>query len=154
VLSGGNYYSTSGLGNTIVTGNSTLVLPNGYNIGTLTIAPGGSLTLYVGGTSMTLDGNQVINQQGLAQDLIIYAANSVTNISFSGNAAFTGVVVAPNATANLNGGGKDGVDYSGALMVNSVTMNGHWNFHYDVALSRVPSPGRYVANSWQEVPVP
>lgn len=151
VLSGGNYYSTIGLGNTIVTGPSTLVLPNGYSIGNLTIAPGGSLTLYVGGTTLTLNGNQVINEQGLAQDLIIYAATSVTTVSFSGNAAFTGVIVAPNATATMNGGGNDHVDYSGALMVNSVTMNGHFNFHYDVALSRVPSPGRYVAHSWTEL---
>lgn len=151
VLSGGNYYSANGLGNTIVTGPSTLVLPNGYSISTLTIAPGGSLTLYVGGTTLSLAGNQVINQEGLAQDLIIYAATTVTSVSFSGNAAFTGVIVAPNATATMNGGGNNEVDYSGALMVNSVTMNGHFNFHYDVALSRVPSPGRYVAHSWTEL---
>jgi hypothetical protein len=154
VLSGGNYYSTTALGNTIVTGNATLVLPNGYNIGNLTIAPGGSLTLYVGGTTLALNGNQVINEQGLSQDLIIYAAPTVTTVSFTGNAAFTGVIVAPNATATMDGGGNNQVDYSGALMVNSVTMNGKFNFHYDVALSRVPSPGRFVAKTWQEIPVP
>jgi hypothetical protein len=155
VLSGGNYYTTGQLGNTIVTGNSTLVMPNGFNInGTITIAPGGSLTLYVGGTTFSLSGNQVLNQNGLAQNFIVYCAPTVTSVSFSGNAAFEGVIVAPNATATMNGGGNNAQDFSGAIMANSVRMNGHFNFHYDVALSRVPSPGRFVANSWREIKVP
>lgn len=153
VLSGGNYYSAAGLGNTIVTGNSTLVLPNGYSIGNLTIAPGGSLTVYVGGTSMTLSGNSVINQDGLAQNLIIYCAPTVTTVSYSGTTSFEGVIVAPEATVTMNGGGNN-VGFSGAIMANNVIMNGHYDFHYDVALSRVPSPGRYIANSWQEIAVP
>lgn len=153
VLSGGNYYSATGLGNTIVTGNSTLVLPNGYSIANLTIAPGGSLTIYAGGTSMSLSGNNTINADGLAQNLIIYAAPSVTTVSFSGTSSFEGVIVAPDATVTLTGGGNN-VGISGAIMANSIVMNGHYNFHYDVALSRVPSPGRYIANSWQEISIP
>ncbi len=152
VLSSGDYYATS-LGNTIITGPVTLVEPNGYNIGNLTIAPGGSLSLYLGGTSFSLDGNSVVNEPGLAQDLIIYCAPSVTSFSLGGNAAMAAVVVAPNANVSLHGGGNNETDFSGAIMANNITLNGHFNVHYDVALSRIPSPGRYILSSWTEIPV-
>jgi choice-of-anchor A domain-containing protein len=133
-------------------------MPSGYNISQLTIAPGGSLTLYLGpgagGSAIAIAGNTIINEEGLAQNLIIYCTPSVTSLSFSGNAAFTGVIVAPNANVTMNGSGSTASDYTGALMCNTVTMNGHFNFHYDVALSRVPSPGRWIANSWQEISAP
>ncbi len=150
---GSTYYDAGALGNTVVTGNNvTLVMPNGYSIGTLTIAPGASLNLYVGGTSFSVSGNGVINEPGVAGSLIIYAAPSVTSFSLGGNAAMAAVVVAPNANVTLHGGGNNLTDFSGAIMANNITLDGHFNVHYDAALGRIPSPGRYILKSWQEVP--
>lgn len=155
VLSSGYYVANSEMtGTTIVTGPVTLVMPNGYNIDNLVIAPGGSVVVYSGGTSLTLSGQGIINQPGLAQNLMIYCTPSVTSIAFSGNAGLNAVIVAPNANVTLSGGGNNNTDFSGSIMANSVTLHGHWNFHYDVALSRVPSPGRYILSSWTEVTVP
>jgi hypothetical protein len=37
-------------------------------------------------------------------------------------------------------------------MVNRVTMNGHFNFHYDEALGRMPGGGRFLVTQWDEIP--
>jgi hypothetical protein len=51
----------------------------------------------------------------------------------------------------MNGGGNSNQGFSGALMVGSVTMNGHFNFHYDEALGRMPGNGRVLITSWNEL---
>jgi hypothetical protein len=38
-------------------------------------------------------------------------------------------------------------------MVNTVTMNGLFKFHYDEALGRLPASGRYLISAWDEVPI-
>lgn len=134
VLYGGNYFSASPLGNTIVTGPSTLVLPNGYSIASLTIVPGASLTLYVGGTSVSISGNNILNQAGLPGDLIVYCTSNVTSIAFLGNTAFSGVLVAPSAFAMFSAGGATQISFSGAIIINSLVVNGHAAFHFDEAL--------------------
>ena len=69
------------------------------------------------------------------------------------NAAFVGVVVAPNADVQLNGSGDPThpTDFIGCLMANTVTMNGHFNFHYDEALGGNPAFGRFLITSWNEI---
>ena len=99
---------------------------------------------------MTINGNGVINTPGVPANFIVYAATNVTSLTFNGNGTFTGVIVAPGANATLNGGGHGDEDFSGALMANSVTLHGHFKFHYDEALSRRPGDARYLAKSWKE----
>ncbi len=163
VIASGDYYYTGNLsGNTIVVGTARLVLPDGLNMAShdsITIANGGSLVAFVGGTSLSLSGNSsgnisdggVINMQGYPANFAVYAASTVTSVSFSGNGQFSGVLVAPNADATMNGGGKYDNDFEGALVVNSVTMNGHFKFHYDEALSKAPILGRLLITSWDEI---
>ena len=150
----GDYYATSLSGKTLVLGAARLVLPNGLNMGggdSITIDSTGSIQVYAGGTSCAVSGKGVINQPGLAEKFILYCAPTVTSFSLNGNAGFTGVLVAPNVNISMNGGGSSTIDFVGALIVNSVTMNGHFNFHYDEALGRLAANGRYLVTSWKEV---
>jgi len=158
VLGNGDYYvsDASGLsGTTIVTGNARLVMGNGLNMSgndQMTIAPGGGLQMYSAGDTVTIGGNGVLNKTGNAANFMFYGTPSVTTLNFNGNGEFTGVLVMPNANTKMNGGGYDVNDFVGSLMVNSVQMNGHFNFHYDEALARVPSNGRFLITSWNEIP--
>jgi hypothetical protein len=155
-----NYVSSALTGNSIVLGsNVKLVLPNGlsgaenlfFNY-TDNVNPG--LTVYAGGTSASINGNQYINPSGFAGSLIVYCAPTVTSFTLNGNGQFTGVLVAPNANLDLNGGGNSEQDFSGSLMVNNVRLNGHFKFHWDEALGNMKSDNdaRFLAKSWNEIP--
>jgi hypothetical protein len=155
-----NYVSSALNGRTIVMGpNVTLVLANGltgaeqlfYNY-TDNINAG--LTVYSGGTSCSISGNQYINPSGFAGSLLIYCAPTVTSFTLNGNGQFTGVLVAPNADLAMHGGGNSEQDFCGSLMVNSVRLNGHFKFHWDEALGRMNSGNnaRYLVQSWNEIP--
>lgn len=135
-----NYYTATDLsGTTYVTGsNVVLALPNGLNMSggdTFTVGRGGNIVVYSGGTSCTIGGNGVLNQAGYAADFLLYAAPSVMSLNVSGNGGFSGVLVAPNANASINGGGSSLTHFYGSLMVNSLTLNGSVFFHYDESLS-------------------
>ena len=154
IIGNGDYYASSLSGSTIVTGKGRLVLPNGLNMANgdgITIAQGGSIQIFSGGTGITIGGKGVMNGSGYAGNFIVYCALTVTSFTFNGNGEFTGVLVAPNANLTMNGGGFSRQDFTGALMVNSVTMNGHFNFHYDEALARLGDNGRFKIKTWQEV---
>ena len=121
----------------LVKGNVRLVVANNATVNDLTIASDGKLEMYVGGTSLTLSGNNSMNKNGYAQRLIIWCTDSVTSMSMSGNAGFTGCIYAPNAVMALNGGGMNNFDFIGSLLIKSITMNGHFSFHYDEALKNL-----------------
>ena len=150
-----NYYVSSALnGQSIVLGpNVVLALPNGMTgAENLTINPGANILLCAGGTSFTAAGNQIINPNGYAGSFVVYCAPSVTSFTLAGNGQFTGVLVAPNADVSLKGGGNNNEDFCGMLMANSLTMNGHFSFHYDEALLASASNLRFLITSWNEIP--
>jgi hypothetical protein len=160
IMYGGNNYVANALsGQTIVlknpnngSANVTLVMPNGMTgVETITMGQGANILIYSGGTSFSAAGNQIINPYGNAASFIVYCAPSVTSFSLAGNGAFTGVLVAPNAAVALKGGGNNNQDFSGSLIANSITLNGHFSFHYDESLSSASSNGRYLVTSWNEV---
>ncbi len=138
---------------TLIAGpNACLVLPNGLaGSEDFTIAQGAGVLIYAGGTSLSVSGNQVLNPNGFAGSFVVYCAPSVTSFTLNGNGEFTGVLVAPNADLKLNGGGNSDQDFCGAMMVNSIRLNGHFKFHYDEALKRMPSNGRFLITSWDEI---
>ncbi len=107
--------------------------------------------MYCGGTSCTVGGNGVLNQAGYAEDFILECTPSVTTFNFNGNGEFIGVLVAPEANMNLNGGGHLNTDFIGSIMMNSIGMNGHFSFHYDEALGRLNNNPRILVTSWDEI---
>jgi hypothetical protein len=114
------------------------------------IAPGASLKLYIGG-STSLSGNGIFNYTLDASKFMYYGLPSNTSISISGNAAFTGVIYAPSANVTLNGGGVTNYDVVGAIVANTCTMNGNFEFHYDERLGRSQVLAKYTVASWREI---
>jgi hypothetical protein len=155
VLINGDYLAPAITGSVYVQGKARLVLPNGLNMSggqTFQLGPNGSIQIWAGGTSVTVSGNGVINPSGFSGNFILYCTDTVTSLALNGNGEFTGVLVAPNAHIDMNGGGNADEDFIGCLMVKSVKMNGHFKFHYDEALGRMPMQGRFLITSWDEIP--
>jgi len=155
VIRNGDYYTTDDLhGSTIVLGTARLVLPNGLHmtgVDQIVIALGGKLGVFAGGTSCTVGGNGVLNLAGYAEDFILECTDTVTSFTFDGNGEFIGVLVAPNADMALNGGGHVNNDFIGAVMMNSIALNGHFSFHYDEALEDLKNNPRLLITSWDEI---
>lgn len=155
ILESGKYYLSGTLsGKTYVNGQAQLVCAGGISMSgndVLKIAPGASLTNYVGGSSVNIGGNGVINASGNAANFICLCAPTVKSLSIGGNGEFCGVVVAPEAVTQLNGGGSSDMDFIGCLMIKSIKLNGHYKFHYDESLGNMGGNGRFLIKSWDEI---
>src|SRR6266542_2943829 len=98
----------------------------------------------------SLGGNGVQNQ-GDAMSFIYWGLNSNTTLSFGGNSTFTGVIYAPYADFKLGGSGGDNYDFVGASVSKTVTMTGHFHFHYDESLARLFPVKQFVVYSWSDI---
>jgi hypothetical protein len=67
-----------------------------------------------------------------------------------GNAAFTGILFAPDAELSIGGGGSDSIDFLGAIIARIVKVNGSMTFHFDEATTRLGSRG-FIASRWDEL---
>lgn len=159
VLGGATYQmnslSLSGNNAMLITGNAVLYVVGDVDIsgnGGVIIAPGASLTLYVGGTTTKVTGSGIINEGGNAMNFQYWGLPSNKNIELGGNAGFTGTIYAPSANLQLNGGGSSTVsDFIGASISKTAKLNGNFNFHYDESLKRIGPFRGYVATSWNEM---
>jgi hypothetical protein len=52
---------------------------------------------------------------------------------------------------DLNGSGATQTDFIGASVSKTVSMNGHFNFHYDEALKKLGPPRGFIVTSWDEM---
>ena len=109
----------------------------------------GKLTVYMDGPSFTLSGNEIVDG-GNAANFSYYGTTNNTQVSFTGNTAFTGTIYAPEADIKLGGGGNTAYDVVGSIIGNTITMNGHFNLHFDENLLKA-GPFRVVASSWREL---
>lgn len=123
--------------------------PNALNIGGST-TNSANVALYLESGSITLGGNSSGGASGNRPgNLIVYGLPAVTSITLSGKSSFIGAIYAPEATLTLNGGGN-GYNIMGAVVGKSVTLNGHYDFHYDTALATNSINRGFVVASWQE----
>lgn len=159
-LTGTTSYVISTLPSTpfVLSGYNTIWV-NGHGSWSLSVIPtnGGSLTLYLGkstgsGDSFGWAGNGTCNTNGFAKNLQIYGLPSLTSVDFHGNAGWTGVLYAPEAAFVGGGGGNNSQDTSGAIVVNTVSQSGHWNFHYDQSLTNAGPSRGWTASGWKEIP--
>jgi hypothetical protein len=115
---------------------------------------GSQLILYVGSTNTsttTSDTFTAVNNGGNANSFQLYGLPNVTQLKWQGNAQYIGTVYAPEAKFTLGGGGSTATDYQGACVVQSVTIGGHFNVHYDENLARATNALFFYASSWQEL---
>jgi hypothetical protein len=157
VLGNNNYFYGAANGAKLQTGDQVLVTGRArlYVTGdfimsggaSITIAPGASLELYVGGANASL---ATLNNAGNCGAFTYFGLPSNTSINLSGNNLFLGSIYAPNAVLTLGGGGNNALDFQGSCAVKSVGMNGHFNFHFDENLRRTGPFRGYQATSWVE----
>ena len=158
LLTSGDYViddlTLEGLKELYVTGNARLYVTTTFAIkgnSKITIAPGGNLELYMGGPTASIGGNGIANLTGNAGNFVYIGLPTNTALNFSGNGTFTGVVYAPSAAFSLGGSGNGVQDFIGSSVSNTVTMNGHFHFHYDEALKKSKWSRGYIPNSWDEI---
>lgn len=146
---GGNIYvATNVKVRVLVTGNFQL---NG-NDDRITIAPqNASLILYMQGSSFKITGQGVVNQSGFATNFMYFGLPSNTSVDITGNGELVGLVYAPNANIFMRGGGNNRVDFIGSAIGYTVTMNGHFSFHYDIALQRTAGSRGFIPYRWEEI---
>jgi hypothetical protein len=162
-LTSGNYYvngdfvmsqnetmNVNGVVTMYVTGNFNMKSQNACSIN---IAPGSSLTLYVGtptGAAVTAS-LTVVNVTGNAANFSYFGLPSNTTLIWGGNNQYVGTVYAPEADFSCGGGGNNTYDYQGACLVNTISMNGKFNFHFDENLKRSGPMNGYAVMSWAEL---
>jgi hypothetical protein len=150
VLGNGNYKLNTMSGTVYVGGSAVLYVPGNVDLSGITISSNACLKFYTGAPSLKLSGNGVVNGTGQAWKFQLFGLPTTKSISITGNGALVGVIYAPQAALDLKGGGNNTEDFSGAGVVNSVTMNGHFNFHYDEGLSKYSPILDYRVTSWNE----
>src|SRR5712692_6253691 len=151
ILGDGNYQLSSLSGNIYVNGAAVLLVTSSATPNSITIADGKSLQLYNQASSFDLAGNVVLNGNGTALQFGYWGLPSNTSVSMHGNAGLTGTIYAPEAALTLGGGGNNIQDFIGAVIADTITMNGHFNFHYDEALDKVGPYRNYIVTAWWEM---
>jgi hypothetical protein len=104
--------------------------------------------MYMDGATFTL--NSATTDSGNATNLTYFGTTNNTQINLTGNAGFTGTIYAPEANFHLGGGGSSPYDFVGSSVTATVTMNGHYKFHFDENLLGYLSRG-FTVTSWREL---
>ena len=136
ILGDGNYQVSSLSGNVYVNGAAVLLVTSGATTNSITIANGKNLQLYNQAPSFRLGGNQVLDGQGNAPQLAYYGLPGNTSVVVINNGAFFGTIYAPEAALSLGGGGNTTQVFIGAAIGDTITFNGHFDFHFDESLIR------------------
>jgi hypothetical protein len=123
--------------------DSVLVAGNGAMVGS-------KLSMFIASPSFTIGSGGSIDG-GRAANLAYFGLPSNKSITFKGNAAFTGTIYAPEAAVTLNGGGSDSYDFVGSCIAKSITLNGHFMFHFDEDLLINGPASGYRAIRWSEI---
>lgn len=144
-----------------INGNATLWVQGNYTMlggSSITIAPGYTLKVYVGteNTAAPVSANfTTVNSEGSdanAFNFQYYGLPSNTQLSWSGNASYMGMIYAPEAAFILSGSGSTATnDYQGSCVVRGATLNGHFNIHYDENLKHRGPVSGFTATSWREL---
>jgi hypothetical protein len=104
---------------------------------------GAAPTASIGGTG--------INNTGRAANFSYFGLPTHTALTMKAGGEFTGGLYAPSANLRMVGGGNSIQNFVGACVMKTISINGHYSFHYDEALGKFGPPSDYVIISWIEI---
>lgn len=139
-ITANNNVTIVGSGNTNVVSGLTIQQPTGTNTT--------SLILYIDGT-VNASGNGAINNGSWAGALQIFTTTT-GSCSIGGNGVITCCFYGPFASLTGNGGGNSGM-LIGSFVANTITSNGHMDFHYDEALGHLAASKPWSLTQWREL---
>ena len=135
------YYSMGQLNQNIYinASNVVLYLTNGWSYSlnnTFMLNSNADVQIYTSGNISTVGNAVVDNVANYAKALSIYDVAGYSNLvfSFAGNGIGTGYIYAPSSRVSFAGGGSSAYGFVGGIFCNILTINGHFNFHFDTAL--------------------
>lgn len=112
-----------------VTGHAMVYVTGNVDIaGTISIASGASLRLYVGGATAAL---RRVNTDMNVSTFRYYGLPTNKSLSWSGSYEYVGTIYAPQAILTINRDSIAPADFMGSCVVEAATLNDHLNFHYD-----------------------
>ena len=139
VMSTGDYVLNTLNGDVLVVGNARLLVRSNCLARAIVISTNASLQIFLAGDASF---GGIANLNADATAFQVYGLASNYQIDFSNNSALCGLIYAPNAYCDMLGGGADMFDFLGAIIVRSLGVYGHYQFHFDESLKRfcVPWP--------------
>jgi hypothetical protein len=150
-LNNGNFAFPSGLqlkGPMLVQGTCNLYIGGNLNInsgGSIYIAPGAKLNLYMDGPTASMSAGGIVNVSGYPASFSYYGTTNNTLISYSGGSDFIGTIDAPEADVVISGGAS----IYGAVICNTYTSKSSGaGLHYDESLG---GPGILKLFSYREL---
>lgn len=152
-ITSGDYKGSQISGSRTISGNVRIYLTGDNKSITLTgneaitITAGSSLTIYVDG-EVDAAGNGIVNVSGTPLNCQLFGTTSCTSVKITGNGEWVGTVYAPQAAAELKGGGNSGY-MSGAIVADTIKFTGNAWFHYDESLGRIGPKAGYNMASWK-----
>src|SRR5258706_8336839 len=160
-LPAGDYYVNGSINlsgtsktNFLIAGNVRLYRTGDFIAkGKVAVCPGGLCVLYVGSkdtahpTSTGL-GTFYVDR---AQNFQYFGLPNNTAITYGGGNDFRAVLFAPQAGLKLGGGGGTDYRFFGTDLGKSVSLHGHFNFHFDESLPKMQLWRGYIATSWEEL---
>lgn len=152
------YYSINSIsGNLFVDGQYVVIYcTNGISLAggsDFTVNTNADLTIYIGGNVSIAGSATVDNGANYAHAFSIYDIIGDTNLSlsFSGNGIGTGYLYVPSCSVSFGGGGSSSYGFVGCLFCSSVSINGHYTFHFDQSLNNNSAADQFLPTMWQEV---
>lgn len=132
----GGSFGISGGGSLRVDGNVIIHVADGLSFSgwdtPLVIGENGSVQVYVDSGTISLS-SPAINVSYAPSRFLVFGGAAVDKVSITGNSTVVGAIYAPAADFTLSGSSE----LFGAVVADSVKLNGSSSIHYDEALSRV-----------------
>ncbi|MEO7597795.1 MAG: hypothetical protein ABIV50_02600 [Opitutus sp.] len=119
-----------------INGSQGVIIPNNS-----------SLTVYTDG-NITMSGNSTVNNNPSPDSMLIKGTNPTSQtISIGGTADIKAVLDAPHAAVSLSGTQS----FQGAVIANTINMNGTPDFIYDDSLAAITTGNPYGISKWKEL---
>lgn len=140
ISSGGTYYEDNKINSGFdvdTTDNVTIVVDGKATLKEIDLENSGNVTLYVkGDVSIKGDVNADMDSGNAEQfRTLVHSDGSVSN---NGNSLYVGLIYAPGSEVDLNGGGGSGTNIKGAVVAETMDINGNPNdFQYDEGVENV-----------------